>query len=114
MSGPDLAGARLKAAAHLMEAIAACHRADRAVLLCAALDTMATGEPGVAFLHIRQEAEDWAKFATLQKLEAYLLACAARLGRTPITTEARLRIAKRLGRLSEALLRLPRRGAEPS
>jgi hypothetical protein len=29
---------------------------------------MAAGEPGVAFLHIRQEAEDWAVFATPQEL----------------------------------------------
>lgn len=96
MSGPDLTGVRLKAAAHLMEAIAACHWADRAVLLCAALDTMAAGEPGPAFLQIRQEAEDWATFATPQELEAYLLACADQLAKTPIAAQARLRIARRL------------------
>jgi hypothetical protein len=37
MNEPDLTGERLKAAAPLMEAIAACDHLDRAVLLCEAL-----------------------------------------------------------------------------
>lgn len=83
---------RLTAAARLMEAIAACDPRDRAVLLSAALGTMAAGEPAVPFMDIQQEAEDWASLATPQELEAYLKACAGNLAFTTISAKARKRM----------------------
>lgn len=83
---------RLTAAARLMEAIAACDPRDFAVLLSSALETLAAGEPGVPFLDIQLEAQDWASFATPQELEAYLEACAVKLASTTLSPKARERI----------------------
>lgn len=90
---------RLTAAARLMEAIADCDPRDRAVLLSAALETMAAGEPAVPFLDIQEEAEDWASLATPQELEAYLKACAGRLALTTFSAKARKRIKDYLNNL---------------
>lgn len=92
MDKHDLTSARLKAVARLMEAIAACDHRDRAVLLCPALETLAAGAPDIPFLDLQEEAEDWACLATPYELEAYLIACADRLERTPLAAQARRRI----------------------
>ncbi len=66
--------ARLAAARRLAEAIAECHPADAVAVLAAALEGLAAGEPPIFFMDLKQEAADWAAFATPYELEAYFTA----------------------------------------
>lgn len=76
-------GPRLAAAHQLAQAIADCHPEDAVVLLAAALEDLAAGEPPIFFADLKEEAADWAAFANPLELEAYYVAIQRRLAELP-------------------------------
>lgn len=67
----------------LCRAIAACERRDAVVLLAAALEDLAAGEPPIYFADLKEEAAEWAAFANPLELEAYYQAIRRRLVELP-------------------------------
>lgn len=84
--------ARLDAVEALAAAIAACDRLDALQIMCAALDDMRAGRPLPALMDIRQEARDWARFASPAELEAIASSAMVRLESLSLGLEARKRL----------------------
>ena len=71
--------ARADAATALCQAVAACHPDDAAGLMVGILPQLGAGQPLPPLFSFMDEAKDWASFATVPELKAYIAAAWNRL-----------------------------------